>query len=940
MTDSDSPLLGRRIGNIRLLNVIGEGGMGTVYEGFDERLQRRVAVKAIRSAHRFRADIRGRFLREARILSQLKHPRICTVHDSIEDEQYDFLVLELIDGRNLREAMRRGLSSDRRLAIARQLLDVLVAVHHRGVIHRDLKPENVMVEPEGGIKVLDFGLARSLEDPRPSLPGGGATDASGAVSDPGQETAVLEVGSRPPPNAPPGSGNPTMHTMAGAILGTVDYMSPEQARGEPATPASDIYSLGLVFQELFTGRPVAEEGLDPVQKLLRAAEGRTPDVEGVDSDLEDLIQRMKSAEPGPRPSAVDAKRLLEAHIDRPRRRRKRAVVTTVWAVLILFAAGAGIQSIRAVRAAREAEAQRKLAVTARHQAEELLSFMLIDLAGSLRPVGKLPLLEGVADTALQYFQALPEEEIDATARRQRGLALRQVGQVLQQQGNLTGALEAFQEAQNIAADVVVDTSDRETELELKDALDQLGMGLYGQGEYQQALEAFTEAVHLAEGLLDRYPDDRALLSEKAFSLNAQGVVLSALGEPARTLEVYQQSLETRRRLADDAPPASPEQFAVATSLMNIGVVLSTVGRTQEAVARYAESLETLEGMIAAEPDHTMALKQKATVTNNLGAALSEIGDHDAALRTHRASLETMEALVEHDPSNATWQRDRARSFANIGATLVDMRRYDDALENQQRALRIYRRLADQDPSNAIWRSDVATSLNAIAVVHRKLGRVDRSVEVLEEVRVWCEHAVADFPDEALMRRNLGDVHLGAADAYEQLGRMDRALSAAQQAVEVRLGMVESDPANAHWRLDLAQAQSGVGRMLLQLSRAGDARPVLDEAVGALERLVADEPEWVRARISLVETLCVRGRADRAEGDLVEAHQAWDRAVAVSREAGDDGPAPSALLSAQVNARLLLGDVAGVQADLDRLREADAMTSENRDLAVAAGLRVE
>jgi tetratricopeptide (TPR) repeat protein/tRNA A-37 threonylcarbamoyl transferase component Bud32 len=939
MDQPDTALLDKRIGNIRLLRILGKGGMGTVYEGFDERLQRRVAVKAIRSEHRFRADVKARFLREARILSQLQHPKICVVHDSVEDEQYDFLILELVEGRNLRAAIEGGLSTGARLAIAAQLLDVLTAVHGRGVIHRDLKPENIMVGDDDRIKVLDFGLARSLEDAAPSVPstrdGPGVPPPTG----PGDETVVVAAGSRPPTVDTSGRREPAMQTVAGAILGTVDYMSPEQARGEPATPASDIYSLGLVFQELFTGQAVADPDLDPIQKLLRAAEGRTPEVRGVDPELAALIARMKSPAPGSRPSAVDAQRLLEAFIDRPRRRRRRAVVAAVWVVLILFAAGAGIQSLRAARAAREAEAQRQRAVTARHQAEDLLSFMLIDLAASLRTVGKLPLLGGVAHTALDYFQNLPQEEIDDTARRQRSQALRQVGIVLQGQGDLGGALTAFQEARRIAADLAGEGPDAEAELDLKDALDQLGMGLYGQGAHRESLEAFTEAVALAEALLARDPVDPGLLAELSFSLNAQGIVTSHLGDLEAALEYYRRSLEIRRRLAEGSPSASPERFAVATSLLNMGVLQADMGETRVAVASYDESLDILEAMLAAEPDHAMALRQKATVTNNRGAALSEVGDFEGALDSHRVSLATMERLVEHDPSNATWHRDRARSLANIGATLVDQRRYAEALAEQRRALAVYRDLADQDPSNAIWRSDVATSLNGVAVIQRNLGRVEESLRTLEEGRIWCQRAVADFPDEPLMDRNLGDVHMGRADAFELLGRTNEALAAGRQALAVRQAMVESDPAHSGWRLDRAEARLSVARSLLVLSRPTEARVAVDEAVSSLEALFAEEPERSRVRTSLATALVVQGRAASGLADHEGASTSWRRAVEVSRVDGE-GADGLGLLGANVGARLMLGDTDGLQESIDRLHRAGALTEDLRALAAKRGLRLD
>ena len=137
--------------------------MGDVYAGIDETLRRRVALKAIRAEHRLSPDAKARFLREARILSQLDHPNICRVYDYIEGDDSDWLVLELIEGKSLQTAIAGGLPADIRLRIAQQIADVLVATHRAGVVHRDLKPANVMLTGADAVKVLDFGLAQAAE---------------------------------------------------------------------------------------------------------------------------------------------------------------------------------------------------------------------------------------------------------------------------------------------------------------------------------------------------------------------------------------------------------------------------------------------------------------------------------------------------------------------------------------------------------------------------------------------------------------------------------------------------------------------------------------------------------------------------------------------------------------------------------------------------------
>lgn len=325
--------------------------MGAVYVGFDDKLQRKVAVKAIRSDFRLHDEARARFLREARILSRLNHPLVCTVHDLIERDDTDFLVLELVDGKSLRVALEDELTQQQKISAARQMLDVLTAVHAEGVIHRDLKPENVMITSRGEIKVLDFGLARSMDE----VSAGPLTAWTRGLEPTNQGEGNDKTFS--PTDT---SGSVYVRTKLGTVIGTAGYMSPEQARGEPATAASDMYSLGLMLQEMFTGKSPFEPGLSPVELLEKAAKGETLPVFGLPPDLSALIIRLKNIAPGARPSAVDAAEILQRIIDKPKRRRQRLALVAAWAVIIAFGFGMTFQWSRANRATDAAlEAKRR-----------------------------------------------------------------------------------------------------------------------------------------------------------------------------------------------------------------------------------------------------------------------------------------------------------------------------------------------------------------------------------------------------------------------------------------------------------------------------------------------------------------------------------------------------------------------------------------------------
>lgn len=198
-----------------ILELLGAGGMGEVYRARDHKLNRTVALKVLSLARGINSERKRRFVQEARAASSLNHPNIATIYDIGEDRGTEYIAMEYVAGRSLDHFIRPdGFSVDAVLAYAVQLVDALTAAHGAGIVHRDIKPGNLMVSASGTLKVLDFGLAKVLESAK-------AHEASTTTS--------------------------AITTQEGAILGTVAYMSPEQAEGRPVDARSDIFSLGSVL---------------------------------------------------------------------------------------------------------------------------------------------------------------------------------------------------------------------------------------------------------------------------------------------------------------------------------------------------------------------------------------------------------------------------------------------------------------------------------------------------------------------------------------------------------------------------------------------------------------------------------------------------------------------------------------------------------------------
>ena len=213
---------GESLGHYRVLGLLGAGGMGEVYLAEDTRLGRKVALKLLPASYTKSVSRLRRFQQEARAASALNHPNILTIHDIWEIEGRHLIATEYIEGETLRQRLKREeLSTEEALDIAIQVASALSAAHQAGIIHRDIKPENIMLRRDGYVKVLDFGLAKLTEQ----------------NEQPPHERATDEV-----------------NVSSGLLMGTVRYMSPEQARGKPVDPRSDIFSFGVVLYEMFAGR--------------------------------------------------------------------------------------------------------------------------------------------------------------------------------------------------------------------------------------------------------------------------------------------------------------------------------------------------------------------------------------------------------------------------------------------------------------------------------------------------------------------------------------------------------------------------------------------------------------------------------------------------------------------------------------------------------------
>jgi len=758
---------GTLVGQVRLVRRLGAGGMGEVWEGLDEGLGRRVAVKSVRHpAGGADPHARARFAREARILSRLEHPNICRLYEYLRAEPDDVLILELVRGRPLRDAIAAGLAPAERLEIALGICSALVAAHSLSIVHRDLKPDNVMLDEAGAVKVLDFGIARHTP------PAGEEDEEEGAAA---EIPAVAE---------PPGRTD--LFTRAGETVGTPGYMSPEQARGEVATAASDMYCFGLLLFELYTGRPPFEPA--PPQRMLeRARWGELPSTGGIDHAVAALIRDLTRLDPTQRPTAGQARERLRRIAGRPQRRLRAVAAAVAVAGLVT---GTALSLAGLARARREAATAR--ATTA----------FLVGLFQGSDP-GEAPDPEIKAKEVLaRGTERLRRELADEPATRARLLAVL---------GGIHGNLGLQREARELLEEAIAleeRRSGRDSPA-LLPPLAALGGSLAAQGEHALAQPVLQRALAIARR--------HRLPAQEATALNH---LASSLAQQGRLDEAEPYGLQAVAAAERAFGPDHPRAAAVRVNLATLEIDRGHFAEAEEMLGPALEVLERHHG--PDHPDVTRATVNLATVEKELG----HLTDAEALYRRALAAFEAR--LGPGHPECAVARND-------LGVVLFEQRRHAEAeSEYRQAVVLAGRTLGEQHPVTAIFTSNLAEATlaqgrageaeplfrgalaalratlgdghAAVAEVLRGLGRTEAALgraqeaeaHLLESVRVREAAAGPDHPEVGRTLVQLGSFYLDERRPADASPVLERARTVLETALP------EGHPARSELRVQLAR----------------------------------------------------------------------------------------------------------------------------------------
>jgi serine/threonine protein kinase len=668
--NSEWPLLGKRIDHFRVIDFIGKGGIGEVYVGYDDKLKRKVALKAIRGEKRFQEQVKARLIREAQLLSKLEHPHICRIYDLIETEDADVLVLELIKGTALHKMQINNLSRSEKLKIALQIGEVLADAHAQGVVHRDLKPENIMINDHGEVKVLDFGLAFSILDQNTTLT---QMDMNSDDLRTGTSEPTIWIGGG-------------FRTEQGIIMGTPMYMSPEQAQGKSVTAASDMYSFGLLLQWLFTGQHPYPDNLSKEQVFAKAGNGDTLPPDGLEEDLRRLIERLKAVDPASRPRALDTVERLKWILEIPKRRTKKLVIGGVISALTLGI----IISFFSLLSAKKSEHQERIA----RSRQEKMSDFLVEMWVSPSPMERGRDVKVI--DVLSYWEEKLETEfhddpdIKARLLNQLGTTYRRLGEYEKAESIMTECLDFCRDAlgpdHNRTITAMID----------------LGLLLSYDERFQEAETLFRDALKSG---LKNFEENNELVIEAKEQLADILIRKAAYSEAKILLQEAISVIRTDEKLQYKFGPKV---------LLNLGNVLMYEEDFTGAEKIFLELLRDYEKKEDTKNPNYIAAK------GSVAWAYMEQRKYDEGLRYMQEGLEKSIEV------NGERHRTTLALLINLGLALSDLGKYEEALIYTERGYKIFEEIFGERAPDTVF-----VSVNHANLL-RELGQFGEAESLLNK----------------------------------------------------------------------------------------------------------------------------------------------------------------------------------------------------------------
>jgi serine/threonine protein kinase/tetratricopeptide (TPR) repeat protein len=785
-----------RIGAYQIIDQLGRGGMGEVYRAAraDGQYDKQVAIKLVRVGLDT-AFLLERFRHERQILASLDHPNIARLLDGGTTESgTPYLVMELVEGVPIDQyCNERKLSVTQQLQLFLQVCGAVQYAHQRLVIHRDLKPGNVLVTKEGVPKLLDFGIAKILDQ----------------------------------------SGD-TLTTVAQSM--TPEYASPEQIRGETITTASDVYSLGIVLYQLLTGcspygintstprgwsRAILEaEPLRPSHVVLKPKavppgdnkinlESRSYAGEGSPAklrrrllgDIDNILLMALRKEPQRRYASVeqfaeDIRRHLtglpvmaakDSWSYRTGKfvRRHRAGIIAAGLALVALIVGVGL----ILREARIARAERERADQRFNDVRKLAHSLIFELHDSITDLpGSTPARKLLVSRALEYLDSLAgQAKGDTSLQKELATAYERVGDVLGNAyfanlGDTAGALQSYRKALAIREQLARANPD---DMQLQGALARnyirVANVLGATGDFSGALETVRKALPITERMAASN-NEPATADSLAGTYYFTARLLGQTGDPAGALENYRKASSIREAALQADPTNVSFNSHLAGDFEGMAHSMMQMGNLAQAIQMQTKAVATLEPISSASANNATVREFLAEATNRLGTLRQENGDLSKALEAHRKAHQMFLELLKADPKNLLATSNFGFSDNGIGDSLNALGQQTSALASFREAINTFESMSPGTSGNRYRRTGLANSYSGMGNAFSALAAnphtsATKAREDWQAARSWYEKSESLWTD----KKNRGELE---SDERADLDAVAKAIAKCDSALGV------------------------------------------------------------------------------------------------------------------------------------------------------------